>query len=110
MGFIESLYPEDFEEHKQDNTKFIRYKEEIPNDESQPLKEEHLFRNPIITSYKLDMEPECNDTFAHKNQELSQDIDYYQNWSQSLNQEIKQRDYKHRFHFMQAQPPPRVKD
>ena len=26
MGTIQSLYPEDFEEHKQDNAKFIRYK------------------------------------------------------------------------------------
>lgn len=29
MGYIESFYPETFEDTKQDNTKFIRYKEEI---------------------------------------------------------------------------------
>jgi hypothetical protein len=32
MGMVESFYPEDFEEHKQDKTKFIRYREPISKD------------------------------------------------------------------------------
>lgn len=54
MGYIESFYPETFEDTKQDNTKFIRYKEELAPDIEQ-RKEHILFNNDIITNYKKDI-------------------------------------------------------
>lgn len=66
--------------------------------------------NEIITSYKVDIESDCNDRFVAKNNTVSNDIDYYDQWSKTLNQEIKLRDYKHKFYFKHAIPPPRLKD
>lgn len=106
---IESYFPDDLEEGKQENNKFIRYKEEMPLEEREKY-EELLFQNEIITSYKQDIEPECNHRFRTRNANISQDIDYYKNWSQELNQEIKLRDYNHRFFFRDAHPPPRLKE
>ena len=76
--------------------------------EEQPRSEDYLF-NPIIDSYKVDIEGDCNHQFLQKNNSISTDIDYYKNWSESLNHEIKARDYRHKFYFKDAQPPPRLK-
>lgn len=69
-----------------------------------------MFSNNIITDYKQDIEPDCHDRFLLKNDEVTKDIDYYHQWSDSLNQEIKHRDYEHRFYFQKANPPPRLKE
>ena len=85
MGVIPSLYPEAFEEeNKQDKAKFIRYKEEVAN-EDDIVKDTHLFSNAIIDNYLDNHEPHCHQKFVHKNDELTEDVDYYQKWSQHLN-------------------------
>jgi hypothetical protein len=72
------------------------------------MRQDYLYNN-IINSYKDDIEPKCADIFTTVNDKISTEIDYYQNWSESLNHEIKGRDYNHKFYFQNANPPPREK-
>jgi hypothetical protein len=102
------LHPDDEEDAKQDNNKFIRYKEEVVP-EDQPANPNYLY-NDIITSYKVDVELGCADNFENENTNITNDIEYYRKWSESLNQEIKVRDYRHKFYFQEAHPPPRLKE
>jgi hypothetical protein len=105
---IENMHPDDEDEVKPENNKFIRYKDEYILEED-PRSQDYLY-NPIITSYKQDIEPECNQQFVKKNNTITNDIEYFQQWSENLNQQIKQRDYKHKFYFKHATPPPRLKE
>jgi len=77
--------------------------------EEEPKKQNYLFNNDIITSYKEDVEPQCSQKFSNNIDNITADTNYFKNWSDTLHVEIIKRDYEHRFYFQNAQPPPRLK-
>lgn len=97
---IENLFIDDQDEGKQENNKFIRYKDEYNLEENFKRDYELFVENPIITSYVRDVKIECIDKFDDKIDKISKDIHYYKDWSHVLNQDIKSRDYKHKFRYL----------
>ena len=57
MGYVQSFNPEDFEEHKQDKTKFIRYKKHLDNEQMQFYREVKKMEESKLSTFN---EPNFN--------------------------------------------------
>ena len=67
LPHMENLHPDDQHDVKQENNKYMRFKEEIA---PATLRRPDLLRNPIIDDYKEDIQSDCVATFTRKSQQI----------------------------------------